>query len=48
MKQYIILCSTILLGIAIYQLIMGPGEDSVMHTVKDLWTGAIEVRTKSP
>ena len=48
MKQFIVLCSTILLGIVIYNMIMGPGEDSVINIVSEFWEHGIEVRTSAP
>ena len=48
MKQFIVLCSTILLGITIYNMIAGPGNDSVMSTVSEVWQQGIMVRTDSP
>ena len=48
MKQFIVLCSTILLGIAIYNMIMGPGEGSVISNVSDVWQMGIQVRTDTP
>ena len=48
MKQFIVLCSTIMLGMAIYNMIMGPGSDSVVNTVSEVWQQGIEVRTNTP
>ena len=48
MKQFIVLCSTILLGIAIYNMIMGPGDNSVISSVSDVWKIGIQVRTDTP
>lgn len=48
MKQFIVLCSTIVLGIAIYNMIMGPGNDSVISTVSQIWEQGIQVRTSTP
>lgn len=48
MKQFIVLCSTIILGITIYNMIMGPGSDSVMNTVSEVWLQGIQVRTNTP
>lgn len=48
MKQFIVLCSTIILGIAIYNMIMGPGSDSVMGTVGEVWVQGIQTRTSTP
>lgn len=48
MKQFIVLCSTIILGITIFNMIAGPGEDTVMSTVREVWHQGIEVRTDTP
>lgn len=48
MKQFIVLCSTILLGMAIYNMITGPGEDSLINTVSEVWRQGIQVRTDTP
>ena len=48
MKQFIVLCSTILLGIVIFNMIAGPGGDTVMSTVSEVWDQGINVRTDSP
>lgn len=48
MKQFIVLCSTILLGAAIYNMIMGPGSDSVISTVSDVWQQGVLIRTSTP
>lgn len=48
MKQFIVLCSTVLLGIAIFYLIMGDSNDSVINTVKDVWQSELQMKTKTP
>lgn len=48
MKQFIVLCSTVLLGIAIFHLIMGDSNDSVINTVKDVWQSELQMKTKTP
>lgn len=48
MKHFIVLSSTIILGIAIYNMIMGPGDDSVMSIVGEVWQQGIQVRTNTP
>ncbi len=48
MKQFIVLCSTILLGVAIFNMIAGPDSGSVMSTVSEVWQQGIQVRTDSP
>ena len=48
MKQFIVLCSTIILGIAIYNMIIGPDSDSVINTVSEVWKQGVQVRTNTP
>lgn len=48
MKQFIVLCSTVLLGITIFNMIMGPSEDSIISIVKEVWWQGIQIRTNSP
>lgn len=48
MKQFIILTSTILLGVAIFNMIMGDDSNSIFNVVKDVWYYEAELRTKSP
>lgn len=48
MKQFIVLCSMILLGIAIYNMIMGPEDSSVINMMGDIWEQGIQVRTNNP
>ena len=44
MKQLIVLCSTIFLGIAIYYMIMGGQDDSVVNSMADMWRSCIGIR----
>ncbi len=48
MKQFIVLCSTIILGVAIYNMITGPDSGSVINTVSEVWQQGIQIRTDSP
>jgi len=48
MKQFIVLCSTIILGVAIYNMIAGPGDHSVVNVVGEVWQQGIQIRTNSP
>ena len=48
MKQFIVLCSTLLLGVAIFNMIMGEDEQSVFNTMKGLWANEIQLRTEYP
>lgn len=48
MKQFIVLCSMVILGIAIYQMIMGTNDDTVISVVSDVWKNGIAVRTNTP
>ena len=44
MKQLIVLCSTIILGIAIYQIILGPQDGSIISSMADMWQSGISIR----
>jgi hypothetical protein len=48
MKQFIVLIAMLALGFAIYGMIAGSGEDSMLSTVKNVWAGEIELRTREP
>ena len=45
MKQLIVLCSTIFLGIAIYYMIMGSQDDSVVNAMADMCRSCIGIRS---
>ncbi|MDR3242907.1 MAG: hypothetical protein LBT34_03140 [Clostridiales Family XIII bacterium] len=46
MKQFLVLCSMILLGVFIYSLIAGPG-DSILSLAKGVWASEVEMRTNT-
>ncbi len=48
MKQIIILCAFILLGLVIYNMIAGPDADSVLNTAKGVWEREIQVQKQYP
>jgi hypothetical protein len=48
MKQFIVLFAMILLGIAIYGMIAGPDDASMLSSVKDIWSHEIDLRTRTP
>jgi hypothetical protein len=48
MKQIIILCSMIMVGILIYNLISGNQEGSVLSSVKSVWLNELELQKKYP
>jgi len=48
MKQFIVLCSTIILGMTIFNMIMGPDSNSVVSTVSEVWEQGIQIRTETP
>jgi hypothetical protein len=48
MKQFIVLIAMLALGLAIYGMIAGPDEDSVLSTMKGVWADEIELRTREP
>ncbi len=47
MKQLIVLCSMIFLGIAIYLMIMGNQEGSVINSMAEMWKNCIGFRSYS-
>ena len=48
MKQLIVMAATILLGLAVFQMIAGPSEDSIFSSVGQLWQQEIDMRTAEP
>ena len=48
MKQFIVLCSTIILGVTIYNMIAGTGGTSVISVVSEVWQQGIQLRTTTP
>lgn len=48
MKQIIVMTSTILLGMFIFDLILGNGDGSVINVISDVWSSSIEDRKISP
>jgi hypothetical protein len=48
LKQIIVMGATIALGIAIFRLIAGSDEDSVMSLMKIFWEKEILIRTEFP
>jgi hypothetical protein len=48
MKQFIVLIAMVGLGLIIYGSIAGPGEHSMLSSVKAVWTDEIELRTREP
>ncbi|MEG1930142.1 MAG: hypothetical protein RR131_03285 [Anaerovorax sp.] len=48
MKQFMVLCSMILLGVVIFNLIMGDSQDSVLSTVKEVWHQQVILHEKTP
>jgi len=47
-KQFVVLIGMIALGIMIFQLIMGPQEDSVFNVTKGIWSNQIVVNRVYP
>ncbi len=45
MKQFIVLIATVILGLFLFDLIAGPGDDSVYSSVRSLWINEIGQRT---
>ncbi len=48
MKQFIVLCAMIALGLFIYDIIAGQGDGSIMSSLGDVWRGNIGLRTYAP
>ncbi|MDR3294862.1 MAG: hypothetical protein LBT26_03385 [Clostridiales Family XIII bacterium] len=48
MKQFVILLTMVILGVAIYAMIAGPGDDSVLGSAKEVWRQEIDIRTRQP
>jgi hypothetical protein len=48
MKQFIILVAMLALGLAIYNMIAGPGEDSILSAMRGVWADEIDLRTREP
>ncbi|MBN7772061.1 hypothetical protein [Clostridium aminobutyricum] len=48
MKQYVVLSSLIVLGLFIYNIIAGNDGDSILHSLQQVWTLNLDVRTYSP
>ena len=45
MKELIVLVASIMLGLFLFNLIAGEGDDSMYSVVKDVWNREIRVRT---
>jgi len=45
MKQFIVLAAMIILGLAMYNMISGTDEDSILSSVKKQWAREIELRS---
>ena len=48
MKQFIILAAMIGLGTAIFHLIAGPSDSSILHLLGTVWGNEIEARSTLP
>ncbi len=48
MKQYIVLISMIILGIYIFNILAGNGEDSVYSSLQGAWQQGVVIRTYTP
>ena len=44
MKQFLVLLSMVFLGLALYALIAGPGEESLYHALQSAWKGELLLR----
>jgi len=48
MKQLIVMAALIVLGIALFNLIAGEDESSIISIMKGVWEQEIQMRTNSP
>ncbi|MEI8215747.1 MAG: hypothetical protein WCF96_01495 [Eubacteriales bacterium] len=48
MKQIIVLCSMILLGLFINNLISGEQEDSILSNIKTIWQSEVDMQKVYP
>lgn len=48
MKQIIVMTAMIVLGIAIFSLIAGEDDSSIINVVKGVWEQEIQMRTNAP
>ena len=42
MKQYMVMVSLIALGVFIFRLVVGPGDDSVLNAIGDIFRSEID------
>ncbi|MDD2217841.1 MAG: hypothetical protein PHW03_00820 [Eubacteriales bacterium] len=47
MKHMIVFCGSVILGMFIYNLIMGSQDDSIINSLHNAWQVGIETRTYS-
>ncbi len=45
MKDFIVLIAMILLGLAVFNLIAGPDENSIKSTLNDVWQQELQLKT---
>lgn len=48
MKQFIVMASTIFLGVYIFNLILGNNDESIANTISNVWQSSIESRKMAP
>ncbi|WP_164914398.1 hypothetical protein [Aminipila luticellarii] len=48
MKQYVVLISMVMLGIYIFNMIAGNGQESIYSALQEVWVQGAEIRTYSP
>ena len=48
MKQLIIMMAMVMLGVALFALIAGRDEGSILNVMKGIWEQEIQIRTDSP
>jgi hypothetical protein len=47
-KQLIVMLAMVMLGIAIFNLIAGEDDSSIISVMKGVWAQEIQMRTSSP
>ena len=48
MKQFIVLCGTVALGVFLFRLIAGPEDGSVLGVLEQVWRNEIALRSYTP
>ncbi len=48
MKQFIVMCSSIALGLVIYNIIVGNDDGSIFMVLKSCWSNEVAARSLMP